>query len=94
MNPINKALNDIKKYQEPNGPITGYPIFADSKTFNQEFLSQRFHTLDSQKDTVKLQKQFERANSTQMMIDPRIPQQDSLHRVYNPNSKPTSGDYT
>lgn len=27
MNPIHKALNSIKKYQDPNGPITGYPIF-------------------------------------------------------------------
>lgn len=37
---INKAINTIKKFQNPNGPIAGYPIF-NAWAFNEDWLLNR-----------------------------------------------------
>lgn len=58
--------NNIKKYQNPDGPITGYPIYKDVWKFNEWWLPQREKVyLENQKNTntevYSLQEQLDNA---------------------------------
>lgn len=69
---INKAINTIKKFQNPNGPIAGLPIF-NAWTFNENWLFNRKHLNDDDSFQKDLDKQIRRAEKITPRIDPSLP---------------------